>query len=121
MGLFDFARDVGRKIFDTDAEAADNIKEMIQMKSTPVKNLDVQYDDGTWHVFGIASTVNGGCSGLGTHALLPRAAAWIEEESGLDVTPCFTLNGQWDPDYRCGHFIMSGAETPKWPLSPSSI
>ncbi len=46
MGLFDFARDVGRKIFDTDAEAADNIEEMIQMKSTPVKNLDVQYDDG---------------------------------------------------------------------------
>jgi len=47
MGLFDFARDVGRRIFDTDAEAADNIKEMIQMKSTPVKNLDVDYDDGT--------------------------------------------------------------------------
>ncbi len=47
MGLFDFARDVGRKIFDTDAEAADNIREMIEMKSTPVKNLDVQYDDGT--------------------------------------------------------------------------
>ena len=47
MGLFDFARDMGRKIFDTDAEAADNIKEMIQMKSTPVKNLDVDYDDGT--------------------------------------------------------------------------
>ena len=47
MGLLDFARDVGRKIFDTDAEAADNIKEMIEMKSTPVKNLDVQFDDGT--------------------------------------------------------------------------
>ena len=47
MGLFDFARDIGRKIFDTDAEAADNIKEMIQMKSTPVKDLDVQFDDGT--------------------------------------------------------------------------
>jgi nucleoid-associated protein YgaU len=47
MGLFDFARDVGRRIFDTDAEAADNIEEMIQMKSTPVKNLDVDFDDGT--------------------------------------------------------------------------
>ncbi len=47
MGLFDFARHVGRQIFDTDAEAADNITEMIQMKFTPVKGLDVQYDDGT--------------------------------------------------------------------------
>ena len=44
MGLFDFGRDVGRQIFDTDAEAADNIKEMIEMKSTPLKNLDVRYD-----------------------------------------------------------------------------
>ena len=25
MGLFDFAKDVGRQLFDTDAEAADNI------------------------------------------------------------------------------------------------
>ena len=84
----------------------------------------VQYEDGSWHAFGIASTVTGGCSGLGTHALLPAAASWIEEESGLDVTPCFTLNGQWDPDYRCGHFITSGAETPgewgNWCSAPVS-
>ena len=26
MGLFDFVKDVGRQLFDTDAEAADTIK-----------------------------------------------------------------------------------------------
>jgi hypothetical protein len=31
MGLFDFVKDVGRQVFDTDAEAADNIKEELEM------------------------------------------------------------------------------------------
>ena len=73
MGLFDFARDVGRKIFDTDAEAADNIKEMIEMKSTPVKNLDVQFDDGTATLSGVCHSqadreqiilMTGNCKGV---------------------------------------------------------
>ena len=46
MGLFDFAKDVGRKLFDTDAEAADNIKQHIDVKLSGVSNLDVQFDDG---------------------------------------------------------------------------
>ena len=46
MGLFDFAKDVGRKLFDTDAEAADNIKEHLDIKLSGVSNLDVQFDDG---------------------------------------------------------------------------
>ena len=73
MGLFDFARDVGRKIFDTDAEAADNIKEMIEIKSTPVKNLDVQFDDGTATLSGVCHSkgdreqiilMTGNCKGV---------------------------------------------------------
>jgi nucleoid-associated protein YgaU len=46
MGLLDFARDVGRQIFDTDAEAADNIREHLDVKLTGVDNLTVDYDDG---------------------------------------------------------------------------
>ena len=38
MGLFDFARDMGRKLFDTDAEAADNIKEHLNIRA--VKWID---------------------------------------------------------------------------------
>lgn len=52
MGLFDFARDVGRQIFDTDAEAADNIKEHIEIKTTGVKNVKVDFDDGVATVCG---------------------------------------------------------------------
>jgi len=32
MGFLDFAKDVGRQLFDTDAEAADNIKEHLNIK-----------------------------------------------------------------------------------------
>ena len=43
MSLLDFARDVGRQIFDTDAEAADNIKQHIEIGMTGVKNIKKNY------------------------------------------------------------------------------
>ncbi len=47
MGLFDFVKDVGRQVFDTDAEAADTIKQHLEVKTHGLSNLDVQFDDGT--------------------------------------------------------------------------
>lgn len=52
MGLLDFARDVGRQIFDTDSEAADNIKQHIEIGMTGVKNITVEYDDGVATICG---------------------------------------------------------------------
>jgi MYXO-CTERM domain-containing protein len=64
----------------------------------------IRYPDGSWHAFGIASTVSGGCGGLGTHALMsdPAFISWVETNSGVDVTPCF--DGEtWNPGPLCGH------------------
>ena len=47
MGLFDFVKDVGRQVFDTDAEAADNIKQHLEIRTSGLSNLDVKFDDGT--------------------------------------------------------------------------
>ena len=52
MGLFDFAKDVGRQLFDTDAEAADNIKQHLEVKTTGIKNIKVDFDDGVATVCG---------------------------------------------------------------------
>ncbi|ANO52462.1 peptidoglycan-binding protein LysM [Woeseia oceani] len=52
MGLFDFAKDVGRQLFDTDAEAADNIKQHLEVKMTGIKNITVDFDDGVATVCG---------------------------------------------------------------------
>lgn len=46
MGLFDFVKDVGEKIFQKDAEAADNIKEHVEVRTSGVKDLEVEFDDG---------------------------------------------------------------------------
>jgi nucleoid-associated protein YgaU len=65
MGLLDFARDVGRQLFDTDAEAADNIKQHLEIKTTGISNIDVQFDDGV-------ATICGNCASQAVrdHAIL---------------------------------------------------
>lgn len=65
MGLFDFAKDVGRQLFNTDAEAADNIKEHLEIKTSGVSNLTVEFDDGV-------ATICGDCTSKAVrdHAVL---------------------------------------------------
>ena len=46
MSLFGFAKEIGRKIFDTDAEAADSIRDHLNLRLAGVKNLAVDFDDG---------------------------------------------------------------------------
>lgn len=52
MSLFDFAKDVGRQLFDTDTEAADSIKEHLEIKLSGVKNVTVDFDDGVATICG---------------------------------------------------------------------
>lgn len=44
MGLFDFVRDIGRKIFNSDDEANDKIKKEIEASLKGVEGLTVDYD-----------------------------------------------------------------------------
>lgn len=55
MGFLDFARDVGRQIFDTDDEAADNIRQHLEIKMSGIRNLEVDFDDGV-------ATIRGECA-----------------------------------------------------------
>lgn len=69
----------------------------------------VQFPDGSWHAFGIASTVTGGCGGAGTHALMQGAIPWIEGDlPGLDLTPCHDADGTWNPGAECKGFYAGG-------------
>jgi hypothetical protein len=53
----DFACDVGRQNFDTDAEAADNIKQYLEIRLSGIRNVEVQFDDGV-------ATICGDCDNL---------------------------------------------------------
>jgi nucleoid-associated protein YgaU len=44
MGLFDFVRDIGRKIFNSDSEANDKIKAEIEASLKGIEGLTVDYD-----------------------------------------------------------------------------
>ncbi len=52
MGFFDFVKDAGRQLFNTDAEAADNIKEHLEVKTSGIRNIDVKFDDGVATICG---------------------------------------------------------------------
>jgi hypothetical protein len=66
----------------------------------------VQLDDGSWRVFGATSTStvvnNVACASNGTWAYLPYYVPWVEQDSGLDITPCYDSDGKWSPGPGCG-------------------
>lgn len=46
MGFFDFLKDAGDNLFTSDAEAAEKIKERLDVRLSGVRDLEVEYDDG---------------------------------------------------------------------------
>jgi nucleoid-associated protein YgaU len=50
MGLFDFVRDIGRKIFNSDSEANDKIKAEIEASLKGIEGLTVDYDPSSGDV-----------------------------------------------------------------------
>lgn len=46
MGLFDYALDVGKKLFGKDDDPAEKIKEHIEEDNPGIQGLEVQFEDG---------------------------------------------------------------------------
>jgi MYXO-CTERM domain-containing protein len=64
----------------------------------------VQFPDGAWRALSMTST-GVGCGKTGVHALMHPAVPWIENESGIDITPCHDQDGTWNPTANCGSFF----------------
>ena len=56
MGLFDFARNIGNKLFGSEDEAPQKIKEHIEEENPGVSNLDVSVEDGVATISGQADS-----------------------------------------------------------------
>jgi nucleoid-associated protein YgaU len=56
MGLFDFIGNIGDKIFGSEDEAADKIKESIETNNPGVQDLGVTYNDGVVELSGTADS-----------------------------------------------------------------
>ena len=67
----------------------------------------IQYPDGSWHVFGVVSGGPPPCGGgADLYAVMSEWVPWIEEDSGLDITPCHDADGTWNPSGWCQGFEM---------------
>ena len=56
MGLFDFVKEIGQKLFGSEDEAAEKIKESIETANPGISNLDVRYDNGVVELSGNADS-----------------------------------------------------------------
>ena len=56
MGLFDFVKEIGNKLFNREDEAAEKIKQHIEGANPGIENLDVSYQDGVVSLSGEASS-----------------------------------------------------------------
>ena len=56
MGLFDFVRNIGNKLFGSEDEAPQKIKEHIEEENPGVSNLDVSVEDGVATISGQADS-----------------------------------------------------------------
>ena len=56
MGLFDFAANIGRKLFDREEDAGDKIQSHIQDNNPGVENLSVKVTDGVATISGEAES-----------------------------------------------------------------
>ena len=63
--------------------------------------------DGSWRAFGIASYIYTPCGNESFHAVMHRGIDWIEEASGVDVTPCHDADGTWNPGPECRDFPLA--------------
>jgi nucleoid-associated protein YgaU len=56
MGLFGFARNIGKHLFGKEAEASEKIKEEIEHDNPGIEGLDVKYDNGVVSLSGKATS-----------------------------------------------------------------
>jgi hypothetical protein len=85
----------------------------------------VSLPEGGWRVIGAASTVHPDtqymegddvCIHGSVYELGFTQAKWIEDSSGIDVTPCHDPDGTWDPGADCREFPLEPwLDDGKWP------
>ena len=56
MGLFDFAKDIGSKLFNKDADAAAKITEHIMADNPGIEDLSVIFKDGVATIIGVTDS-----------------------------------------------------------------
>lgn len=76
-----------------------------------------------WRVFGVTARkgpAGKSCASTTVYGLMSEAVAWVEADSGLDLSPCFDAQGNWDPGPSCADFADPRAGG-SWPRCEAGI
>lgn len=76
-----------------------------------------------WRVFGVTSRKGpggGNCASTSVYGIIANMVPWIEEDSGIDITPCFDADGTWNPGPECRDFPEVQAKG-EWPSCDAKI
>jgi len=100
MGLFDFAKGIGNKLFSDEDEAPVKLKEHIEENNPGFTDLDISVEDGVATITGEADSPGA----LEKAILMTGNAMGIEEVRADDV-----ISPDADPDYTVEYYeIVSG-------------
>lgn len=68
--------------------------------------------DAGWRVFGITSTSRGSGApdGQALYGMVHTFVEYLEEDSGIDVTPCTDADGTWNPTKDCKGAVLDPYE-----------
>ena len=76
--------------------------------------------DAGWRVFGVTSYGDETCPGPGVFGVMSNFVEFVEDDSGIDITPCHDANGVWNPGANCkGAPQDPGAGSGSWPSCSS--
>jgi hypothetical protein len=64
----------------------------------------MQLADGTWRAIGVLSWSPECGTASSTYLVLADRVAWLEAETGFDVTPCWDEDGAWEDGPDCAGF-----------------
>jgi hypothetical protein len=73
----------------------------------------VELDDGSWWMLGLVSG-GGGDGATVQYVPAPKIIAWVEDRSGIDITPCHAGDGGWAPTPACEGFYVQTEPGATW-------
>lgn len=74
----------------------------------------VQLPDQTWRTFGILAAGPRCGEGPSLYALVHHRVAWLEAQTGFDLTPCHDADGTWNPSEACQGFGIDPQAAASW-------
>jgi len=101
MGLFDFAKDIGKKLFSRDEDAAESIKKHIEADNPGVTDLKVGFENGHVEISGEAESKDA----------IEKAVLMAGNVRGVEKVRLAAGNSELEPDGSVEYYSIESGDT----------